>query len=53
MSDGPEYEIAEQSFIDQFVSMGWTWTTGNLDAPSATGRTSFREFLLLPDIDRR
>jgi len=50
MSSGPEYTYVEQPFIDQLVSMGWKWTTGNLDFPSVTGRESFREVLLLDDL---
>ncbi len=50
MSSGPEYTNVEQPFIDHLVSMGWKWTTGNVDFPSATGRSSFREVLLLDDL---
>jgi hypothetical protein len=47
---GPEVSYVEQPFIDQLVSMGWKHTTGNLDFPSATGRESFRDVLLLNDL---
>ncbi len=32
--------------------MGWEHVTGNIDYPSATGRASFREVLLLDDLRR-
>lgn len=38
MSSEPEYTEVEQPFIDQFVQMGWKYTTGSLDHPPATGR---------------
>jgi type I restriction enzyme, R subunit len=47
---GPELEHVEQPFIDQLIRMGWKWTTGNLDFPSATGRSSFRDVLLHDDL---
>src|SRR5438093_3026853 len=50
MSPGPEFTYAEQPFIDQLIDMGWKWTTGNLDFPSATGRSSFRDVLLHDDL---
>ena len=50
MSSGPEFERVEQPFIDQLVSMGWKFTTGNLDHPSVTGRENFRQVLLLDDL---
>jgi type I restriction enzyme R subunit len=50
MSSGPEFTYVEQRFIDQLVGMGWKWTTGNLDFPSATGRCSFREVLVHDDL---
>lgn len=57
MSAGPEYDKVERPFVDQLSSMPddegrklWKWTTGNLDYPSATGRTSFKEVLLLDDL---
>lgn len=50
MSSGPEYTTVEQPFIDQLVSMGWEWNTGNLDFPTASGRSSFREVLLRKDL---
>ena len=31
MSTGPEFTHVESPFIDQLVSMGWLFTTGNLD----------------------
>jgi type I restriction enzyme, R subunit len=50
MSPGPETLYVEQPFIDQLASMGWKYTTGNLDHPSATGRDSFGEVLLRDDL---
>src|SRR6266702_7812454 len=50
MSLGPEFATVEQPFIDQLVRMGWKWTTGNLDFPSATGRSSFRDVLIQDDL---
>lgn len=50
MSTGPEFERVEQPFVDQLVSMGWKYNTGNLDHPSATGRENFRQVLLLDDL---
>ena len=32
--------------------MGWKFTTGNPDDPTATGRESFRDVLLLDDLRR-
>ena len=50
MSSGPEFAEVEQPFVDQLISMGWKYTTGNLEEPSATGRESFRDVLLLDDL---
>lgn len=50
MNSAPEVTLVEQPFIDQLVSMGWLHTTGNLDFPTATGRESFRDVLLLSDL---
>ena len=50
MSSGPEFTEVEQPFLDQLVRMGWKHTTGSLHDPSATGRESFREVLLLGDL---
>jgi type I restriction enzyme R subunit len=50
MSTGPEFTHVENPFIDQLVSMGWKFTTGNLDWPPATGRQNFRDVLLLDDL---
>jgi hypothetical protein len=36
MSSGPEFEHVEQPLIDQLISMGWKYTTGNLDDASVT-----------------
>jgi len=52
VSAGPEYEEVERPFVDQLVSMGWKFTTGNPDDPTATGRESFRDVLLLDDLRR-
>lgn len=49
---GPEKAKVEDPFIDQLVRMGWEYVTGNIDYPSATGRASFREVLLLDDLRR-
>ncbi len=50
MSAGPEFAEVEQPFVDQLISMGWKYTTGNPDAPSASGRESLRDVLLLDDL---
>jgi type I restriction enzyme R subunit len=51
MSSGPEFELVEQPFLDQLTAMGeWKVTTGNRDFPSASGRESFREVLLIGDL---
>ncbi|MCA8978266.1 MAG: type I restriction endonuclease subunit R, partial [Planctomycetes bacterium] len=50
MTDGPELTLVEQPFVDQLVDLGWKFTTGNLDHPTATGRESFRDVLLLDDL---
>ncbi|MFC1791050.1 type I restriction endonuclease subunit R [Gemmatimonadota bacterium] len=50
MSPGPEFQYVEGPFIDQLVGMGWKFTTGNLDHPSATGREAFGDVLLLDDL---
>lgn len=47
---GPEWELTENPFIDQLSHLGWKFVTGNLDAPSATGRSSFRDVLLESDL---
>ena len=52
MSSGPEYTEVEQPFIDQLIQMGWTYTTGNLDHPTTTGRESFREVLVRDDLEK-
>src|SRR5680860_1067667 len=31
--EGPEFQLVEQPFIDQLISMGWKYSTGNLDHP--------------------
>ncbi|MBN2566086.1 MAG: type I restriction endonuclease subunit R, partial [Candidatus Eisenbacteria bacterium] len=50
MSGGLEYTEVEQPFVDQLISLGWKYTTGNPDHPSAGGRDSFRDVLLLQDL---
>ena len=50
MSTGPEFAYVEQPFIDQLIGLGWKLTTGNLDFPSATGRSSFREVIIHDDL---
>jgi type I restriction enzyme R subunit len=50
MSPGPEFTTVESPFIDQLVGMGWKAVTGNLDHPLVTGRESFREVLIKPDL---
>ena len=50
MTDGPELTLVEQPFVDQLVDMGWKFITGNFDHPTATGRGSFRDVLLLKDL---
>src|SRR5680860_865022 len=48
--EGPEFQLVEQPFIDQLISMGWKYSTGNLDHPTASGRDNFRQALLLDDL---
>ncbi|HEV8239225.1 MAG TPA: type I restriction endonuclease, partial [Thermoanaerobaculia bacterium] len=57
MASGPEQEVVEQRFLDQLVRMQdaegrhlWKYNTGNVEDPTATGRTSFREVLVLDDL---
>jgi hypothetical protein len=50
MSSGPEFTTVEAPFINQLISMGWKLVTGNLDMPSVTGRETFREVLIKPDL---
>ena len=50
MTSGPERSLVEQPFIDHLVRMGWSYTTGNVDHPSATGRDTFRDVLLKADL---
>ncbi len=50
MTPGPERHEVELPLVEQLVRMGWKHTTGNLDDPSATARSSFREVLLLDDL---
>lgn len=52
MSTGAEFTYVEQPFIDQLVGMGWKLTTGNVDFPSATGRSSFRDVIIHDDLMR-
>ncbi len=44
--------MVESPFIDQLVRMEWKHVTGNLDHPTATGRESFREVLILDDLQK-
>lgn len=50
MSTGPEFTYVEQPFIDQLIGMGWKFTTGNIDFPPATGRSSFRDVIIHDDL---
>lgn len=52
MSSGPEFTGVEQPFFDQLIGMGWRFTSGNTDHPSATGRQTFREVLILDDLKK-
>lgn len=49
---GPEFNLVEEPFLDQLVSMGWKHTTGSVDFPSVTDRDTFRQVLLLDDLRR-
>ena len=51
MTGGPEFTEVEQPFLDQLASMGWKVITGSLDHPSVTGRESFREVVIKPDLE--
>lgn len=52
MSGGPEFLKVEKPLVDQLVGMGpfWKHTTGSLDHPSVSARSTFREVLLLDDL---
>ncbi len=57
MSEGPERRLVEKPLIEQLIAMTdaegrylWKHTTGNPNDPSATGRESFRDTLLLDDL---
>jgi type I restriction enzyme R subunit len=50
MTGGPEWLEVEKPFLDQLASMGWKVVMGNLDFPTVTGRTSFREVLMKQDL---
>lgn len=50
MSDGPEYVEVEEPFLDQLATMDWETVHGDVEIPSSTGRTSFREVLLADDL---
>jgi type I restriction enzyme R subunit len=52
VSTGAEFEKVERPFVDQLISMGWKYTIGNPDDPTAAGRQSFRDVLLLDDLRR-
>ncbi len=49
---GPELSQVEQPFLNQLVLLGWQLITGSLTEPSVTGRESFREVLIKPDLRR-
>lgn len=40
---GWELDAVERPFVEQLVGLGWQYVGGNLDKPSATGRSSFTE----------
>jgi type I restriction enzyme R subunit len=50
MSSGPEFTQVENPLIDQLIRMGWKFTTGNGENPTATGRRSFRDVLLIDEL---
>ena len=50
MTGGPEYAQVEEPFLDQLALMDWKVVTGNLDHPSVTGRETFRDVLIKPDL---
>jgi type I restriction enzyme R subunit len=50
MTGGPEWATVESPFIDHLDRLGWKFVTGNLEDPTATGRESFREVLITPDL---
>ncbi len=51
MTGGPEFTEVEQPFLDQLATMGWKVITGSVDHPSVTGRESFREVIIKPDLE--
>ena len=52
MSRGPEYVEVEAPFLDQLTSLGWKAVVGSDEEPAVTGRESFREVLIKPDLRR-
>jgi hypothetical protein len=52
MNSEPEFTMVESTFIDQFITIGWKLVAGNLDHASVTGRESFREIPIEPDLHK-
>jgi type I restriction enzyme R subunit len=50
MTTGNERITVELPFLEQLVALGWKHVTGNVDNPIATGRQSFREVMLRPNL---
>ena len=50
ISGGPELTYVENPFLDQLASMGWNIVIGSVDHPSVTGRATFRDVLIKPDL---
>lgn len=40
---GWELETVEKPFVEQLLTMGWSYVQGDIDMPEATGRTNFTE----------
>ena len=51
MSTGPEYIRVEKPLIEQLVGMGWTHTVGDVDDPTKSLRSSFRDVILKKDLE--
>ena len=50
MTGGPEFIEVEKPFLDQLAAMDWQTVIGDIDLPSVTRRTTFREVLLADDL---
>ena len=42
---GLEWDAVERPFVEQLVGLGWRYVEGDIDEPTSTGRTSFKDVL--------